>query len=84
MPKPINNPYQGFLALVCQQHSFNYLLWHEEDLARSRDVSDSAIAAVKRAIDGYNQKRNDAIEKLDDWLVEQLHTSATVPQPAAR
>ena len=82
--EPMSNPYQGFLALVCQQHSFNYLLWHEEDLARSPDVSDSAIANVKRAIDGYNQKRNDAIEKLDDWFVEQLRASAIVLQSGAR
>ena len=55
--EPIANPYQGFLELVCQQHSFNFLLWHEEDIARSPDATDSKIAAVKRAIDGYNQKR---------------------------
>ena len=61
----ISNPYAGFLQLVCQQHSFNFLLWHEEDIARSPDAGDARIAAVKRAIDGYNQKRNDGIEKLD-------------------
>ncbi len=82
--EPIANPYQGFLGLVCQQHSFNYLLWHEEDIARSPDVTDSTIAGVKRAIDGYNQKRNDAIEKLDDALVEQLHSAAIVRQADAR
>ncbi len=82
--EPISNPYEGFLALACQQHSFNYLLWHEEDLARSPDVSDSAIAAVKRAIDGYNQKRNDAIEKLDDHLVEQLRATGVTHPPHAR
>jgi hypothetical protein len=27
---------------------------------------------VKRAIDGYNQQRNDWIEKLDDWITERL------------
>ncbi len=82
--EPISNPHEGFLGLACQQHSFNYLLWHEEDLARSPDVSDSAIAAVKRAIDGYNQKRNDAIEKLDDHLVEQLRTANVTHPPHAR
>ena len=29
----------------------NFLLWHEEDKARRKDVDDSAIAAVKRSID---------------------------------
>jgi hypothetical protein len=68
----IDNPYHGFLAVVCQQLSFNFRLWHEEDIARSRDVSDSRIAAVKRNIDRLNQQRNDWIEKLDDFLTAEL------------
>jgi len=63
---------QGLAGRVCDVHRFNFLLWHEEDIARSPDVSDTRIAEVKRAIDGYNQRRNDAIEKADDWLVEEL------------
>ena len=60
--EPIDNPYgDPLLAVVCQQHQFNYLLWHEEDIARSPDVSDADIARVKRAIDKYNQQRNDWI-----------------------
>ena len=68
----IDNPHRDLLYLVCEQHKFNYLLWHEEDIARSRDVGDRRIAEVKRAIDGYNQKRNDAIEKIDDYLKREL------------
>jgi hypothetical protein len=52
----------------------NYLLWHEEDKARRTDVDDSIIASVKRAIDRYNQERNDLIERLDEkilaWIEE--------------
>jgi hypothetical protein len=71
----VDNPYEGFLELVCRQCGFNFLLWHEEDIARSPDVSDSEIARVKRSIDRLNQQRNDAIEKLDDWITNFLHES---------
>jgi hypothetical protein len=68
----IDNPFEGVYSIICQQHSFNFLLWHEEDVARSPDVSDGRIAEVKRAIDRYNQQRNDWIEKLDDWIFGHL------------
>ena len=35
------------LYLVSEQHKYNFLLWHEEDVARSPDVGDERIAAVK-------------------------------------
>ena len=70
--QPIDNPYEGIWSIVCRQHSFNFLLWHEEDIARSREVPDQRIAEVKRAIDRYNQQRNDWIEKIDDWLTGHL------------
>ncbi|MGA0040230.1 MAG: DUF4254 domain-containing protein [Pirellulales bacterium] len=71
----------GLAGRVCDNHRFNFLLWHEEDIARSPDVSDARIAEVKRAIDGYNQARNDAIEKTDDWLVGEL-ASRGIEAPA--
>jgi seryl-tRNA(Sec) selenium transferase len=79
----IRNDYSGFLELVCQQHMYNYLLWHEEDVARSPNVGDERIAAVKRAIDRYNQQRNDAIEKLDGYLMAELAASKIAAQPGA-
>jgi hypothetical protein len=82
--REVANPYQGFLQLVCEQHKFNYLLWHEEDVARSPDVGDAKIAQVKRAIDKYNQQRNDGIEKLDDCLIAQLREYGVMLDPAAR
>lgn len=65
----IDNPYDGFLGIVCRQHEQNFRLWHEEDIARSRDVGDERIAQVKRNIDQYNQQRNDLIESIDDALI---------------
>ncbi len=74
----VDNPFangeeiSSLFAIACQQHQFNYLLWHEEDIARSRDVSDARIAEVKRNIDRFNQARNDWIEKIDDWITADL------------
>src|SRR6185503_15399300 len=64
--------------------SYNYRLWHEEDKARSPTASDAEIAQVKRAIDKLNQQRNDWIEKLDDWITEELarlHVAAPATAP---
>ena len=77
----VDYPAEGFLEQVCRQHGFNFLLWHEEDIARSPNVGDAKIAQVKRAIDRYNQQRNDAIEKLDDWITEDL-ASRQIAAPA--
>ena len=77
---------EGLRGRICDLHRFNFLLWHEEDIARSPDVTDARIAAVKRAIDRYNQARNDAIEKLDDWLIGDLEAraiTAAADAPAA-
>jgi hypothetical protein len=82
--RDIDNPYSGFLKLVCQQHTYNYLLWHEEDIARSPNVGDARIAAVKRAIDGYNQQRNDGIEQLDAAILQMLAAQKIEPEPGAR
>jgi hypothetical protein len=62
----------GLWLAIEDNHRFNCLLWDEEDLARRRSVPDTDIAANKRAIDGYNQKRNDAIERIDEQLLTLL------------
>lgn len=53
-------------------HHFNTQLWGEEDKARRTDVDAAEIAASKRLIDQYNQKRNDAIEALDEAILTEL------------
>ena len=80
----IFNPSRDLLYLVCEQHKFNYLLWHEEDIARSPEVGDSRIAAVKRAIDRFNQQRNDATERIDDHLRQEVQHSGVVIRHDAR
>jgi hypothetical protein len=74
---------EGLRGRVCDLHRYNFLLWHEEDIARSPSVTDGRIAQVKRAIDRYNQLRNDSIEKVDDWLIAELAARGIVAAPGA-
>lgn len=73
---------------VQANHRNNSLLWAEEDLARRTTVAAEAIAANKRAIDGYNQARNDATERVDEILLVALGlvdaASARTDAPVAR
>lgn len=74
----------GELNLIALELGWrNYSLWHEEDKARRTDVDDSMIAQVKRNIDGFNQQRNDLIEKLDEailaWLTPKVDFDKDLP-----
>ena len=71
-----------FLLIVARQHAANFELWHTEDQARLPVASDAQIAAVKRAIDKINQRRNDLAEACDDFLL-QLLAPHQLPAPAA-
>ena len=71
----------GIWHWIETNHKFNSALSDEEDQARRRDVPDSAIAGNKRHIDEFNQKRNDAVERIDDTILQAL---AATMNPAAR
>ena len=72
-PEPNYDEASDFPSLVSRQHYVNFELWHQEDMARDLDAPDSKIAAVKRAIDVLNQRRNDMIEQMDQCLLTVLH-----------
>lgn len=73
---------------IANNHRYNASLWAEEDLARRTTVAAEAIAANKRAIDGYNQARNDATERVDELLLVALglvdEASARTDAPLSR
>lgn len=73
-PEPDYVEASDFPNLVSMQHYVNFELWHQEDMARDPDAPDSKIAAVKRAIDVLNQRRNDMIEQMDQYLLDVLQS----------
>lgn len=55
-------------ALVADLCETNMALWKEEDKARGPDDAD--VVKAKRNIDKLNQKRNDLIERIDDFMIK--------------
>ena len=63
---------ENFPRLVQENHLRNFQLWHEEDIARRDDLGSARIHQAKRAIDRFNQQRNNFIEEIDQALVAAL------------
>ena len=76
---PDARPGTGLAGMIAWNHRCNALLWEQEDQARRRDVPESDIARNKRAIDVYNQQRCDAVEVIDDQLLQAPDTVAPGP-----
>ena len=66
---PTATDVHGWIAV---NHFHNRSLWAQEDLARRTQAPDAEIVANKRAIDRHNQARNDAIERVDEFLLSAL------------
>ena len=66
----VTDPNLAFLPLLESEHRANFDLWHQEDKARDPAANSVTIATVKHRIDTLNQQRNDAVERMDEWLIE--------------
>lgn len=54
---------------IAENHRSNSALWREEDKARRTDIPDAELVGCKRSIDALNQRRNDAVEALDNCIL---------------
>lgn len=72
----ITDRYSDFLALVEENHAFNFQLWHAEDRARRDDNGFEFVYHAKREIDHCNQQRNNRMEAMDEWLFTTLKPNA--------
>ncbi|MCV2357521.1 DUF4254 domain-containing protein [Paucibacter sp. TC2R-5] len=80
---PVADDLLGWISI---NHFYNASLWGEEDLARRQQAQDAEIVANKRAIDRFNQARNDAIERIDEFLLSALGLvdAASIGSPTPR
>ena len=72
---------EGFLRAAEENHAFNFQLWEAEDCARREDMGPEYVYRAKRAIDGFNQQRNNRMERMDTLLFEALSPSQDADCP---
>ena len=70
-------------VFVEQNHDYNFQLWHEEDIARRDDLPAERIKDAKRNIDRFNQARNNAMEQVDDWILNLLKKNEVITKSDA-
>jgi hypothetical protein len=73
---PENNPYDRQYKpvefLLYKKNWIDTVQWHLEDVIRNPQIDPAEALSIKRIIDSSNQKRNDTVEKIDEWLIEKL------------
>ncbi len=60
------------IRLAGENHRRNFDLWHTEDEARRDELGPDHVYRAKRAIDRFNQERNDFIQRIDEWMIHEL------------
>lgn len=72
----------ALLSAIADNHRCNRALWDEEDQVRRTDMPADYLVGCKRRIDRHNQQRNDAVERIDELLLERL--ASCKPKAGAR
>lgn len=69
-------PASGVWRWIHANHRHNSCLWHAEAKARRADIGVHELAASKRLIDAHNTARSEALDAIDDAILEQLASVA--------
>lgn len=72
---PIQIQHHGLLQLIEENHAFNFQLWQAEDRARREDKGHTFVYHAKRAIDHFNQQRNNRMEAIDQHIANMITLS---------
>lgn len=67
---------------IAHNHWNNCRLWLEEDEARRDDLGFEHVYRAKRAIDKYNQQRNNAMEAIDAYFYQHVMKIQNTKAPA--
>ena len=78
---PVQIQNKGLLQLIEENHAFNFQLWQAEDRARREDKGHSFVYEAKRAIDHFNQQRNNRMEAIDEYLANIITLSVAETCP---
>lgn len=72
---PLHNPYSinSIDSLLYHKCWVDTVQWHLEDLVRDPSIEPVKGLELKRRIDASNQLRTDLVEKIDDYILGQLH-----------
>ena len=72
---PLHNPYptNSLDSLLYHKCWVDTVQWHLEDLVRDPSIEPVKGLELKRRIDASNQLRTDLVEKIDDYILAQLH-----------
>lgn len=69
----------GLVGQLAALHETNAAQWALEDQARADISDDSAVAAVKRAIDGLNVRRHHYMEVVDEEMRPLVESAPSAP-----
>jgi hypothetical protein len=75
---PVKNPYDAekkyIENLLYAKSHIDTVQWHLEDIIRDPEINPVEGIKIKRRIDQSNQRRNDTVEKVDEWLLKMFET----------